>query len=411
MTAGRTLFKRLSVSRALKLVLLTVFLYATCGPAVLAVGGNSATFWIEQRQLTEEKQKTIEQKPTAPATPRKTVREPRDFVPTEATRVGANNGPVTPTFFIDVIGDSMAILATDGLKAAFADNPKIVVNSRARDSSGLVRDDFYDWIKAAKDLAAEKSDKNHIDYVVMHIGINDIQSIKDGADSLDPLTDRWREIYGKRVEAIVEPFRQAHIPMLWLGLPPMHNDKYSDQISKLNEIVKEHAEKAGAKYIDIWNAFADENGAYSAFGPDVNGQTVRLRISDGVYYTKAGARKAAQFLESDIRHAFESADKPADEMVDLPPDLEHAATDINAEIRREMGLAPAPGEPAPVETEKPLAGPVLPLTARPLTPGGALATRPAWSSGTVAALNVLATGVEPAAKPGRADDFAWPARP
>jgi uncharacterized protein len=407
-TAGRILLNRLSVSRALKLVLLAVFLYATCGPAVFARSDNSATFWIEQRQLSEEKQKAIEQKST-PAS-RKTVREPRDFVPTEATRVNADNGPVTPNFFIYVVGDSMAIQAADGLRAAFADNPKIVINGRARDSSGLVRDDFYDWVKAAKDLVAEKTDKNHIDFVVIHIGINDIQSIKDGADSLDPLTDRWREIYGKRVEAVVEPFRQAHIPMLWLGLPPMRNDKFNDQISKLNEIVKEHAEKAGAKYIDIWNAFADENGAYSAFGPDVNGQTVRLRIADGVYYTKAGARKAAQFLESDIRHAFESVDKPADQLVDLPPDLEHAATDINAEIRREMGLAPAPGEQAPAEPTKPLAGPVLPLTARPLSPGGALATRPAWSGATVAALNVLETGVEPPAKPGRADDFAWPQR-
>jgi hypothetical protein len=391
----------------MKLVALAVFLYATCGPAVFARSDNSATFWIEQRQLSDEKQKTIEQRPAPPPQPRKTVREPRDFVPTEATRVNADNGPVTPSFFIDVIGDSMAILAADGLREAFANNPKITINSRARDSSGLVRDDFYDWVKAARDLVAEKSDKNHIDFIVMQIGINDIQTIKDGADSFDPLTDRWREIYGKRVEAVVEPFRQAHIPMLWLGLPPMHNDKFNDQISKLNEIAKEHAEKAGAKYIDIWNAFADENGAYSAFGPDVNGQTVRLRIADGVYYTKAGARKAAQFLESDIRHAIDSA-KPADELVDLPPDLEHAATDINAEIRREMGLAPAPGEAAPAETAKPLAGPVISLTARPIASDGALAMRPAWASSAVASLNVLATGVEPASKPGRADDFAWP---
>jgi hypothetical protein len=404
-TAFATLLRGISPSRAIKLIATAVFLYATGGPAVFAKSDNSQTFWIEQRELSEQRQKAPEQKPAA--APRKTVREPRDFVPTEATRVGADNGPVEPTFFIDVIGDSLAILAAQGLRDAFADNPKIAINGRARDSSGLVRDDFYDWVKAAHDLVAERSDKNRIDFVVIEIGINDLQSIKDGADSLDPLTDRWREIYGKRVEAMVEPFRQAHIPTLWLGMPPMHSEKFNDQIAKLNEIAKEHAEKAGAKYIDIWNAFADENGAYSAFGPDVNGQIVRLRIADGVYYTKAGARKAAQFLESDIRHAFESA-KPADQLVDLPPDLEHAATDINAEIRREMGLGPAPGEAEALESAKPLAGPVLSLTARPLSPGGALATRPAWANSAVAALNVLATGVAPPAKAGRADDFAWP---
>ena len=402
-TANRPLWKRFAGSRAMKLIATALFLYVTGGPALLARSDSSQTFWIEQRELSDQRQKAIEQQ-------REPARRPavrRDFVPTEATRVGAGASPVAPTFFIDVIGDSLAILAADGLREAFADNPKIAVNGRARDSSGLVRDDFYDWVKGAHDLVAEKNDKTHVDFVVMQVGINDLQAIKDGAESFDPLTDRWSEIYGKRVEAVVEPFRQAHIPLVWVGLPPMRNERFNDQVAKLNEIVKAHAEKAGAKYIDIWNAFADENGAYAAFGPDVNGRIVRLRIADGVYYTKAGARKAAQFVEGDIRRAYESA-KPADDMVDLPPDVEHAATDINAEIRREMGLTPSPGQLAPLEPAKPLAGPVLSLTARPLSPGGALATRPAWANSAVAAVIVLASGVEPPAKPGRADDFVWP---
>jgi uncharacterized protein len=393
----------LTSSRALKLAAVAAFIYLTGGPALFAIGDNSQTFWIEQRKLTDERQKTQEQRPS----PRK--REPRDFVPVEATRAGTNSGAAEPTFFIDVIGDSLAALAADGLKEAFSDNPKISINARTRDSSGLVRDDFYDWVKAAHDLAAEKTDKNHIDYVVMQIGMNDMQSIKDGSDSLDPLSDRWREIYGKRVEAVVDAFHQAHVPMLWVGLPPMRNDRFNDQMSKLNALVKEHAEKAGAKYIDIWNAFADENGAYAAFGPDVNGHIVRLRIADGVNYTKAGARKAAQFVEGDLKRAFDS-EKPADDMVDLPPDVEHAAVDINAEIRREMGLNPPPNESAPAEAAKPLAGPVLSLTARPTSPGGALVTRPAWTGGAIAAVGVLESGEEPPAKAGRADDFAWPAR-
>jgi hypothetical protein len=405
-TATGPLWKRFASSRAMKLIATAVFLYVTGGPALLARSDNSQTFWIEQRQLSDDRQKALEQQ-REPAARRPAVR--RDFVPTEATRAGAGAAPVEPTFFIDVIGDSLANLAADGLREAFADNPKIAVNGRARDSSGLVRDDFYDWVKGAHDLVAEKNDKNRIDFVVMQIGINDLQALKEGGDSFDPLTDRWREIYGKRIEAVVEPFRLAHIPILWVGLPPMRNERFNDQVAKLNEIVKAHAEKAGAKYIDIWNAFADENGAYAAFGPDVNGRIVRLRIADGVYYTKAGARKAAQFVEGDIRRAFDRA-KPADDMVDLPPDVEHAATDINAEIRREMGLAPRSGEVAPLETAKPLAGPVLSLTARPLSPGGALATRPAWANSAVAAVTVLASGVEPPAKPGRADDFAWPSK-
>jgi uncharacterized protein len=401
--------KKIKAPPLIKLFAAALFLYATGGPALLASSDNSQTFWIEQRQLEERK---AQEQRTAPAQ-RKTGRERRDFVPTETTRAGGDNAaPVAPTFFVDVIGDSLAILAADGLREAFADNPRIQIGGKARDSSGLVRDDFYDWVKAAHDLVAERSDKNHIDYVIMQVGLNDMQAIKQNGESLDPLSDRWRDVYGKRVEEIAETFRDAHIPLLWVGLPPMKNDQFNGQIAKLNEILKEHAEKAGAKYVDIWNPFADENGAYSAFGPDVNGRIVRLRNADGVYFTKAGARKAAQFMEGDIRRAYDAV-KPADNMVDLPPDVEQAALDINSEIRREMGLAPtAPtaNETAPSEANKPLAGPVLSLTARPVSPGGALAARPAWS-GAVAALSALSSGVEPPAKAGRADDFAWSAKP
>ncbi len=405
MTALRPLLRKIAGARAAKLVAVGVFLYLTGGPALLASSDNSQTFWIEQRQL--EERKAQEQKAPAAPAPRKAAREKRDFVPTETTRAGGDSAPVAPIFFVDVIGDSLAMLTADGLRDAFADNPKIMINSKARDSSGLVRDDFYDWVKAARDLIAERSDKNHIDFAVMEIGLNDMQAIREGGESFDPLTDRWRDIYGKRVEAVAEAFRQAHIPLAWVGLPPMRNDQFNAQVLKLNELLKERAEKAGAKYIDIWNAFADENGAYAAFGPDVNGRIVRLRVADGVFFTKAGARKAAQFVQGEIRRAYDAV-KPADNMVDLPPDVEQATIDINAEIRREMGLAPSANEAAQPEPNKPLAGPVLPLTARPISPGGALATKPFWTNGAVAALGVLSSGVEPPPKAGRADDFAWP---
>ena len=69
--------------------------------------------------------------------------------------------------------------------------------------------------------------------------------------------------------------------------------------------------------------------------------------------------------------------------------------------------APA-GAPPSAELEKPLAGPILSLTARPLSPGGALVTRqlPAREGGTLE--RVLAQGAPIEPKSGRADNFAWP---
>jgi len=380
--------------RAIKLAAALLFVYATGGPALLARDDHSQTFFIEQREAAEQK-KAQELRARKPE---------RDFMPAEATRTrDAKRAAVQPTFFVDVIGDSMAYLGAQGLSEAFANQPEIAVNNKARDSSGLVRDDYYDWLKTARDLVAEPG---HIDYVVVQIGINDLQPMKDGATSVDVLSDRWREIYVQRIRTLVETFKQARIPVLWLGLPPMRNAAFNAQVAKLNELFKENAQAAGAKYIDIWDAFADENGAYDSFGPDISGQAARLRTADDIHYTKTGARKAAQFLEGDIRRAFEAA-KPTNDFANLPPDIEQAANDINAQIRREMGVTPSLSVGSAVEANKPLAGPVLSLTARPLARDGALSTRADISLVATA----LVTGVEPSPKAYRADDFAWPPRP
>jgi len=396
-TAAR---RRIRIFGGWKIIAVALFLYATGGPAVFAGSQSPMDFILQQRQQTE-------QAPASKPAPARPAHKPvRDFVPSEATRAPGSIGgtPIEPTFFVNVLGDSLGVYAADGLTQAFVDKPEIAVVNRAHESSGLVRDDFYDWFRIAHDLAAAK---DKLDFVVIIIGINDLQSLKDGADALDPLSDKWRELYGERIERLVAPFKLAHVPVAWVGLPPMRSERFNAQVVKLNELYKERAEKAGAQYIDIWDAFADEDGAYDAYGPDINGQNAKLRAADGIHFTKAGSRKLAQFLEADIKRAFDAA-KPQNDIASLPPDIEQAANDINAQIRREMGV-PAPAGASPsAELEKPLAGPILSLTARPLSPGGALVTRQlaAREGGTLE--RVLAQGAPIEPKSGRADNFAWP---
>ena len=59
--------------------------------------------------------------------------------------------------------------------------------------------------------------------------------------------------------------------------------------------IRSRAEKAGAIYIDVWDGFVDESGRFVVQGPDFEGQIRRLRVSDGVHFTKAGARKLAHY--------------------------------------------------------------------------------------------------------------------
>jgi hypothetical protein len=65
----------------------------------------------------------------------------------------------------------------------------------------------------------------------------------------------------------------------------------------------------------VWDGFVDETGRFNVQGPDFEGQTRRLRTGDGVYFTKAGARKLAHYLEREIRRVM----TPGSEPIALPP--------------------------------------------------------------------------------------------
>ncbi len=351
-------FDRLFAARALRFAAVAAIGVVMAAPSAPAQEGGLGGFF---QQLFGGGQPQKAPDPNAA----KAKKKVRDFVPATTTREPGTPGgaAVQPTFFIDVIGDSLASLTADGLTQAFVDKPEIAVADKTHDASGLVRGDYFDWSKAAHDLA---TGKDHIDFVVVMVGINDLQAMRDGADNLDPLSDRWKAAYVARIDATLEPFQTAHIPVAWVGMPPMRVDNFNAGIVKLNEIDRAEVEKLGVKYIDVWDAFADQNGQYDASGPNVDGQIVKLRGPDGIHFTKAGGRKVAHFLEAEIRRVFDKG-RPQPESDDLPPDIEQAAGDINAQIRREMGAAEEPGAPAAQAPPKPLAGPILSLTGRPLS--------------------------------------------
>ena len=91
------------------------------------------------------------------------------------------------------------------------------------------------------------------------------------------------------------------MPVFWVGLPSIRGTKSTADAVYLNDLYRARAERAGANYIDVWDGFVDEAGKYSNFGPDYEGQMRRLRSSDGVYFTKSGARKLAHYVEREMR--------------------------------------------------------------------------------------------------------------
>ncbi len=352
------------------------------------------------------------------AEPRPSYVRPRAAV---RTRWREERGPETatpkpsspalpPTYFVAILGDSLGQMLERGLAEAFADRPEVAILRKAKENSGLIRDDYYDWIKATQDLLASGE---QINFAVMMIGSNDRQTLRDGkGGAFEPRSPQWDEAYAQRIEAIAAMFRDKKIPLVWVGLPVLKNERLSADASGFNDLYREYAGKAEAKYIDVWEAFANDAGEYSAMGPDVNGQIVKLRTADGVHFTKAGALKLAHFVEPEIRRNLEEtkpSPSPEGPAISEPAEANApegaAAPNGAAPNSASLGNEPT-GEPAGPPAPRPVAGPVLPLTGPVRAPGGELASRA--PNAHAAAKQTLRLEQQNDAKPGRADDFSWP---
>lgn len=360
----------------------------------------------------------------SPAQPRRT-RPPRasPFAMPAPAVVDTPKPVVVPTHFVRVLGDSLAELLADGLRTQFEDRPDVAITTQTRSSSGFVRDDFFDWNAAIETLAASAE---RLDAVVIMIGANDRQVLRDADGSHDPRSDDWRSAYVARIDAALAALKRKGLKTVWVGLPPMRNARLTDDVTWFNEIYRDRAERAGATYVDIWDGFVDADGVYTATGPDLSGQVTKLRTADGVHFSAAGAQLAAHFVERDLRRILGDAPLPA--MPAVATSLAVPLAPSGAEPPREPGSAVSTVGPeailpeaAPLP-EKAEFGPVQPLDAVERSPGAVLlgGGQPTAiaSTGPVPALpaaagdpnveKVLVRGEPLPPREGRADDFRWP---
>ena len=199
-------------------------------------------------------------------------------------------------------------------------------------------------------------------------------------------TDKWAELYGKRVDEMIAVLKAKGVPVLWVGLPALRGPRSTTDVSYLDEIYRAHAEKAGITYVDVWDGFVDEGGHFTMQGPDFEGQIRKLRSGDGVHFTKPGAVKLGYYVERELRRVLSSHTLPV--------------------------ALPGPEQSPAKGGARPTVGPVVPLGAIGAGEGTDLLganNHPAQAAASDPIVTrVLSHGDSIAAAPGRADDFSWP---
>jgi hypothetical protein len=217
---------------------------------------------------------------------------------------GALPAPTKPTVQksetavrLAVFGDIMASDLAAALTRYYTNDPNIVVVNQGVDGSGFARPDFFDWDKTA----ADQVQKNSFDIAVMFVGTNDRQSIKSDTGSVKVLTSVWTDIYKSRVAQFVQVLRGANKPIIWVGMPAVQKPDLSAVLSQIGAIQQLAVFAGGGAYVDIYDRFVDDNGDYSATGPDLNGNQINIRRSDGTRFTSAGADKLAYYVSQTIK--------------------------------------------------------------------------------------------------------------
>jgi uncharacterized protein len=284
-----------------------------------------------------------------------------------------------------VIGDFMAGAVAEGLVEAFEDNASVVIVDKANGSSGLARDDFYNWPQNAGPMISEFKPSA----VIVMLGINDRQQMRVGEGRESVGTPVWNGEYTKRVGEMADALKAGSVPVIWVGQPALRSTQMTASMIAFNDLYRKNTERVGGTFVDIWDGFVDEAGVFQQSGPDMNGLPARLRGSDGISLSKAGKRKAAFFIE-----------KPLNQILGITQSAP-------------VALIPAP-------TAAGFIGPMLPAPVvitrtepmginDPELDGGTelLGAEVKASAGPVKTQGGVSDPLAAAPKPGRVNDFQW----
>jgi hypothetical protein len=192
------------------------------------------------------------------------------------------------------IGDSTAQALGRLLEVNFQGNPSVSHRTIHQNSTGLTRQDFYDWPAALPALLAEGAP----DAVVVSLGDNDAQPLQPQGSSefVEVGSPRWTQEYSRRLAAFVDQLTAAGARVYVVGQPVMRDPGFDGRIAVVDSAYRAlAAANPGITYIDSRALLGDDAGAYTDTLPGPGGP-VTVRNSDGIHLSLEGARWMARVV-------------------------------------------------------------------------------------------------------------------
>ena len=303
------------------------------------------------------------------------------------------------TYRILVIGDALGGGLGAGLTRMADLETDFEVTNRFKEESGVARPEVHDWGVALPKLL----EGNAFDAVVVLLGSNDRQAIRDGERRFEFATPEWIAAYKTRTDRILDALLAAGVRIYWVSIPPMEDPEYDAAMRKIADLQEQRVEAKGANFVDIRKTFLNPDGSYTSSGPGDDGTIRRLRSRDGVTFYKQGNNRLGQLVLAAIKEGM-TKEVP-------PPGTEVAAGKGDRPPLPKMplfGQAAADGAAVTMRPEDVKVADLMPKSDLVLTgPGAKLAGLRAIVVPGSAAEELFSVGQMPPPPAGRADDFSY----
>lgn len=195
----------------------------------------------------------------------------------------------TQSVTIAVVGDSLA----DGLWGALYRNllgcETVAILRVTYVSDGLTKTAPDKWIER---LNEELGETEAADMVLVQIGANDIQPIRNGSGRSVFGDDDWNTAYAERSSALARELGRSAQKVIWVGLPIVGDEDLETDyrhVTSLQEggVTAAAEEGSAVSFVDIHDATMFGSGAFTQ-NAEVGGDLRQLRAGDQIHFTELG---------------------------------------------------------------------------------------------------------------------------
>jgi hypothetical protein len=186
---------------------------------------------------------------------------------------------------VAVIGDSLS----QGLGpeiAAWFDPAVSRVLSLGRQSTGLARQDYFNWQLAMRKI--EQEFRPDLIFVLLGSNDNQAQVTPDGT-AVPVGSVAWVQSYRERAATLLAEATSNGTRVVWVGIPVVREHDRWAFYRRVNAIYREVASADPlATYVDSWDLFQSRDGDYAAYLRNERGILQEMRAPDGLHMTPTG---------------------------------------------------------------------------------------------------------------------------